>query len=98
MSAPTHLNPTDPPAAAVEATALPRLRLLSIAEVADIFGRSPRTVRLWLKQGRLPIVRIGRAPFVPETAIDRLTEAAFSHFDFGNNFINENNSMDDDNA
>ena len=52
--------------------------LLSIARVAEWFGRSPRTVRWWLASGRLPVVRIGRTPFVPVEALDRMVDEALN--------------------
>jgi excisionase family DNA binding protein len=45
---------------------------MSIIEVAAMFGRSPRTIRWWLAEGRLPHVRIGGAKFIPRVAIERL--------------------------
>ncbi|MGC9271372.1 helix-turn-helix domain-containing protein [Acidiphilium sp.] len=53
-------------------------RLLAVREVADLFGRSPRTVRGWIADGRLPVLRIGRTPFVPESALDRMIAAAIA--------------------
>lgn len=50
--------------------------MLSIARVAERFGRSPRTVRWWIATGRLPAVRIGRTPFVPVEALDRMVDEA----------------------
>ena len=52
--------------------------MLSIARVAERFGRSTRTVRWWIATGRLPVVRIGRTPFVPVEALDRMVEEAFN--------------------
>jgi hypothetical protein len=52
--------------------ALPRM--LSIVEVAQVFGRQPRTVRWWIASGRIAVVRIGRTPFVSEAELRRLTE------------------------
>ncbi|MCF3948553.1 helix-turn-helix transcriptional regulator [Acidiphilium iwatense] len=51
-------------------------RLMPLDTVAEVFGRSRRTVRWWIAEGRLPSVRIGRTPFVPSEAIDRLITAA----------------------
>jgi excisionase family DNA binding protein len=45
---------------------------LSFAQVAAMFGRSPRTVRWWVASGRLPHIKIGGAKFIPRAAIDRL--------------------------
>lgn len=53
-------------------------RVLSIRQVADLFGRSPRTVRGWIADGRLPVVRVGRTPFVPERVLDRMISAAIA--------------------
>ncbi|HQU02982.1 MAG TPA: helix-turn-helix domain-containing protein [Acetobacteraceae bacterium] len=53
-------------------------KMLSIARVAERFGRSPRTVRWWIATGRLPVVRIGRTPFVPVEALDRMVEEALN--------------------
>ncbi len=49
---------------------------LDIGEVAALFGRARRTIRWWIATGRLPVVRIGRTPFVPETAISALLGTA----------------------
>jgi len=46
--------------------------MLSVAEVARLFGRKPRTVRGWIAAGKLPAVRIGRAAFIPLTVLERL--------------------------
>ena len=35
--------------------------LLSAAQVAQIFGRSERTIRNWIRAGHLHPVRVGRA-------------------------------------
>jgi excisionase family DNA binding protein len=34
--------------------------LLTPQEVADLFSVSKRTVQLWIKSGKLPVLRIGR--------------------------------------
>lgn len=47
-------------------------RMLSIAEVADMFGRSARTIRSWIQKGLLQPVKVGNAVFVPQTQIDAL--------------------------
>jgi excisionase family DNA binding protein len=33
-------------------------RLLSVSEAADVFGLSPYTLRLWVKQGKVPVIRL----------------------------------------
>jgi excisionase family DNA binding protein len=60
-----------PAAGRVPARPDPRM-FMSIAEVAALFGRAPRTVRWWLAEGRLPVVRVGRAKFIPRAAVERL--------------------------
>lgn len=47
-------------------------RFFTYAEVACSFGRSPRTVRWWVKSGRLKAIKIGAARFIPEAEIERL--------------------------
>ena len=49
---------------------------LDIGEVAALFGRARRTIRWWIATGRLPAIRIGRTPFVPEAAISALLGTA----------------------
>jgi excisionase family DNA binding protein len=44
-----------------DAPSLPEL--LSISQVAEIFNRSPRTIRSWVRAGYLHPVRIGRTVF-----------------------------------
>lgn len=72
----------------------PSQRLLTLAEVAELFGRSRRTVRLWIAQRRLPVVHIGRAPFVPAAALDGLVTAAIN--DWKKN-VRKNNALDGNN-
>ena len=47
-------------------------RLLSSAEVGDLFNRSERTLRRWISLGHLVPVRIGGALFFDPHAIRRL--------------------------
>ncbi len=47
-------------------------RFYPYAEVAKMFGRSTRTVRLWVASGRLKAIKIGAAPFIPDAEIQRL--------------------------
>lgn len=65
--------------------------MLSIARVAERFGRSPRTVRWWITIGRLPVVRIGRTPFVPVKALDDLVDEALVT---QSSEVNENNNQE----
>lgn len=50
--------------------ALPRM--YSIAEIAEMFGRAPRTIRSWIDDGRLRAVKVGNAVFIPESEIDAI--------------------------
>jgi excisionase family DNA binding protein len=47
-------------------------RMFSIAEIAEMFGRAPRTIRSWIADGRLQAVKIGHAVFIPQAQIDAL--------------------------
>jgi predicted site-specific integrase-resolvase len=48
--------------------------LLSSAEVQALFGRSARTVRRWVRHGRLTPLRLGGAVFFRESDLRRLIE------------------------
>jgi excisionase family DNA binding protein len=50
-------------------------RMYPIAEVAEMFGRAPRTIRNWIAHGRLQSIKIGNAVFVPQSQIDTLLSA-----------------------
>jgi excisionase family DNA binding protein len=65
---PTVVSSADRPAVKPSAEPL----FLTYAQVARIFGRSPRTVRLWVASGRLHAIRIGRARLIPRAEIERL--------------------------
>jgi len=47
-------------------------RAFSLQEVAKIFGRSSRTIRWWVKTGRLNAFPIGHSKYVAEAEIQRL--------------------------
>lgn len=64
------------PFASIHKPYKPDRQLLPLAEVAALFGRSRRTIRWWIAEGRLPVVRVGRTPFVPAAALDRLVTDA----------------------
>ena len=49
--------------------------LLSAARVAEVFGRSERTIRDWVRAGHLRPVRIGRAVFFRADDIHALLKA-----------------------
>lgn len=59
--------------APVDALQLPAL--LSAARVAEVFGRSERTIRDWVRAGHLRPVRIGRAVFFRADDIHALLKA-----------------------
>jgi excisionase family DNA binding protein len=48
----------------------------TIAEVAEMFGRKPRTVRAWIADGLLPHLKIGRSVFVPADALAKMVANA----------------------
>ena len=47
-------------------------RMLSIAEIAEMFGRAPRTIRSWIERGLLEPVKVGNSVFIPQVQIDVL--------------------------
>lgn len=56
------------------ATPLPRM--FSMAEVATMFGRAPRTICSWIARGLLKPIKIGNAVFIPQAQIDALMGAS----------------------
>ena len=46
--------------------------LLAMPDVQAVFGRSPRTIRRWIRRGHLVPVRIGGAVFFRESDIRKL--------------------------
>lgn len=50
--------------------ALPRMH--SVAEIAEMFGRAPRTIRSWIGRGLFQPVKMGNAVFIPQAQIDAL--------------------------
>ena len=48
----------------------PAPRFYSAGELAEIFGRSRRTIRGWLQSGKLPCVMIGNTRFVAAEVIE----------------------------
>ena len=61
-------NPTTSPAALAIA------RPLSLREVAELFGRTPRTIRNWIKAGLLTPLPIPRGPYFDRDQIRALCE------------------------
>ena len=54
----------------------PRLRYLTVAEVADTMRVSKMTVYRLVHGGELPALRVGRSFRVPQDALDAYLEAA----------------------
>ncbi|GGC09041.1 helix-turn-helix domain-containing protein [Cellulomonas carbonis] len=54
----------------------PRLRYLTVAEVADTMRVSRMTVYRLVHGGELPAVRVGRSFRVPQDALDAYLEAS----------------------
>jgi len=48
----------------------------SVAEVAEMFGRAPRTIRSWLARGLMRPIKVGRAVFIPQSEVDALLTKA----------------------
>ena len=48
----------------------------TMAEVAEMFGRKPRTIRHWIAQGHLKRTKVGNAVFISEHEIDALAASA----------------------
>jgi len=53
---------------------LPKLH--SVSEVAEMFGRQPRTIRSWMDAGLLPRVKVGNAVFIPAEALANMVADA----------------------
>jgi excisionase family DNA binding protein len=49
-------------------------RLLTVKEVAGILGMRASTIRAWLSQRRLPLVRCGRSVRIPGRAVAAFIE------------------------
>jgi helix-turn-helix protein len=47
-------------------------RMLSIADLAEMFGRAPRTIRSWIARGIFAPIKVGNAVFIPQTQVDAL--------------------------
>jgi hypothetical protein len=56
-------------------------RLYSIQDVCRIFNRSARTIRTWRQAGHLASVRIGKAVFFTEEALQNTLASAVSRSD-----------------
>lgn len=51
-----------------------RRRFYSVAEVAEILGKSPKTIRHWISCGELRATKIGGAILIPKHVIDDVGE------------------------
>ena len=61
-------------------TGVPRVRYLTVAEVAEVMRLSRMTVYRFVQRGDLPAVRVGRSYRVPADALERfLAEHAVPH-------------------
>lgn len=49
-------------------------KLLTVNEAAGSLGLAPVTLRAWIAQRRIGVVRLGRAVRIPLSEIDRLIE------------------------
>ncbi len=52
-------------------TGVPRVRYLTVAEVAEVMRLSRMTVYRFVQRGDLPAVRVGRSYRVPADALER---------------------------
>jgi excisionase family DNA binding protein len=61
-------------------------RCYNYCEVAVIFGRSPRTIRHWVKKGLLRAIRVGAARLISEAEITRVITGDAPSEALDNNF------------
>jgi hypothetical protein len=71
-SAPSWPEADPPTLDAAPAPRPPRPEVYSLREVAEIFGRTERTIRSWVKAGHLQRGGFGNAIFFSRAAIDAL--------------------------
>ncbi len=55
----------------------PRVRFLTVAEVADVMRVSKMTVYRLVHSGQMPAVRVGRSFRVPQDALDHYLSTAY---------------------
>jgi uncharacterized protein YjcR len=46
--------------------------MLSVADLAEMFGRAPRTIRSWIARGIFQPIKVGNAVFIPQEQVDAL--------------------------
>ncbi len=47
-------------------------QILTVEQVASYFGKSPRTIRLWITNGKLPARKVGKSYLVTQDAVSEL--------------------------
>ncbi len=51
---------------------------MTVAEIATVLKLSQQTVRNWLTDGLLPVVRVGRRVLIKRSNFDAMIEAGYS--------------------
>jgi len=59
-------------------------KLLTVNEAAQRVNLSPWTIRLWVSQKKIGVVRLGRALRIPESALVELIQKGFRSADIRN--------------
>lgn len=54
----------------------PTKRLLSVSEAAEVFGLSPYTLRQWVHQGKVPVIRIDTTVRIDRQDLEMLLQNA----------------------
>jgi excisionase family DNA binding protein len=49
-------------------------QIYTVEQVASYFGRSPRTIRLWITTGKLPARKVGKSYLVTQDAVSDLVQ------------------------
>lgn len=63
--------------------------LYTILEAAKVLGVTPQTIRLYIKDGRIPAKRIGRPYLISGDALKRFVTDTVSGVDFRKDYITE---------
>ena len=61
------------------ASLVQEISLLSTADIAELFGRTDRTIRRWISRGHLSPVRVGGAVFFHAEDVRRLVSGQISN-------------------